>query len=840
MSKVVDPYYEWLGIPPKDQPPNHYRLLGLELFEENRNVIDAAANRQMGFIKDYQAGPYSDLTQQVLNELSAARICLLSPKSKAEYDRNLKRELDSLEGAAAPATEVLSDSATVETHAPPTLPPLTLPSAPTSEGMQPRTMVIAAGIAIGCILTGVVVGFTLLQLLRRDDARTEPLAQQTVSPDPALADEAEDESSYAPEVDSGAEDGESTDAPEETEPGATLAELASAADAANSEPGSPASAAIDEPSTTQLADASTDVGVSMGESMPTPDSDSTEPAISTAPDISADNNLESADSGGTQTEMTTPPVARLPVPSLDRQQRFTKEVSSLYEIDTQSDSRKGQLCEELLQLGRDPLEKPERRFVLLRLVAQMASEIGDCETMFAAVDEIASLYDIQGSNAKAKLLLQMLGTADDAALVIVFLRNYDRVLAELLGDDDYETAGQLSGAARALCDRPIGSKEFRQAIIDRHGTIETVIQDHAIAQKAIAAAQQDRGDAAANLTAGRWLCFVKDDWSRGLAYLTDGSDAGLRSVANAELQDPPQDTAGIFRLADQWWQLAQAADELDRRSMLLRARHWYAQVDKDAIPGMDRVKIERRVTEIDDITGQGQQNDSDAMAASEAEGSTQGLGEAGSDLAALFSRGLTAALGEHDFKQAERYFDRCVDKDPGHIPSLNNRALTNLRCDNTRGAIHSFELAVGLSPDTTQVAHNMALLARLIDKKRANLDSSSRQKLDSALAATGMDATYRLARGFIYMPFDGGTGVSSDLVDLTCLACNGLGRVDCPVRGCTRGTVGSTRSDVVGRNTTTGQAIVKVRPIRVPCKKCNGRGAVDCPYCSSGVMTSLD
>jgi hypothetical protein len=25
-----DPYYHWLGIAPKDQPPNHYRLLGVE------------------------------------------------------------------------------------------------------------------------------------------------------------------------------------------------------------------------------------------------------------------------------------------------------------------------------------------------------------------------------------------------------------------------------------------------------------------------------------------------------------------------------------------------------------------------------------------------------------------------------------------------------------------------------------------------------------------------------------------------------------------------------------------------------------------------------------------
>ena len=102
-GKTVDPYYEWLGIPPKDQPPNHYRLLGLELFEENRNVIDAAANRQMSFIKEYQAGADSDLSQRLLNELSAARLCLLSPVAKAAYDDQLRATLESREVPAVPA-----------------------------------------------------------------------------------------------------------------------------------------------------------------------------------------------------------------------------------------------------------------------------------------------------------------------------------------------------------------------------------------------------------------------------------------------------------------------------------------------------------------------------------------------------------------------------------------------------------------------------------------------------------------------------------------------------------------------------------------------------------------
>jgi len=76
-------------------------------------------------------------------------------------------------------------------------------------------------------------------------------------------------------------------------------------------------------------------------------------------------------------------------------------------------------------------------------------------------------------------------------------------------------------------------------------------------------------------------------------------------------------------------------------------------------------------------------------------------------------------------------------------------------------------------------------------------------------------------------------------LDQACVYCNGLGHVPCPDRGCSRGTVGSTRADTVGRNTVTGQAIVKIVPIRVACSRCRGKGSVDCDRCSSGTMTRI-
>ncbi|MFW6169102.1 MAG: hypothetical protein ACODAD_01340 [Planctomycetota bacterium] len=88
-GEPFDPYYHWLGIPPDEQPPNHYRLLGIKLFESNRSVIQNAADRQMAHLRSFQAGPHGPASQKLLNEVSGARICLLSAEKKAAYDAQL-------------------------------------------------------------------------------------------------------------------------------------------------------------------------------------------------------------------------------------------------------------------------------------------------------------------------------------------------------------------------------------------------------------------------------------------------------------------------------------------------------------------------------------------------------------------------------------------------------------------------------------------------------------------------------------------------------------------------------------------------------------------------------
>jgi len=105
MSDVFDPHYKWLGIPPKDQPPDHYRLLGIEKFESDTEVISLATDQRMSFLRTFQTGEYSELSQQLLNEVTAAKLCLLKSDEKARYDATLRTEATAEDGSDSPGIE---------------------------------------------------------------------------------------------------------------------------------------------------------------------------------------------------------------------------------------------------------------------------------------------------------------------------------------------------------------------------------------------------------------------------------------------------------------------------------------------------------------------------------------------------------------------------------------------------------------------------------------------------------------------------------------------------------------------------------------------------------------
>lgn len=117
MSAQFDAYHKWLGIPPESQPPNNYQLLGIPEFTDNQTVIENSAARQMNHIRTFQLGVRGRKSQQLLNEIASARICLLNPNAKPAYDAKLRALLvPRAPSKKKPASQVVTDDPAFSFH----------------------------------------------------------------------------------------------------------------------------------------------------------------------------------------------------------------------------------------------------------------------------------------------------------------------------------------------------------------------------------------------------------------------------------------------------------------------------------------------------------------------------------------------------------------------------------------------------------------------------------------------------------------------------------------------------------------------------------------------------
>ena len=91
MSKI-DVYKEWLQIAETNRPLNYYQLLKLKPFEDNSGTIRKQYRQLNAHVRKYASGEFGKESQQLLNELAKAMLCLTDQQRKAEYDASLGRK----------------------------------------------------------------------------------------------------------------------------------------------------------------------------------------------------------------------------------------------------------------------------------------------------------------------------------------------------------------------------------------------------------------------------------------------------------------------------------------------------------------------------------------------------------------------------------------------------------------------------------------------------------------------------------------------------------------------------------------------------------------------------
>ncbi len=106
MAKQLDVYRDWLGITEAARPLNYYQLLRLNKFEDNMGLVRERYRKMNGHVRKFAAGDYAGPSQELLNELAKAMLCLTDARRKREYDASLGRS-DAGEGRRRSFEEVL-------------------------------------------------------------------------------------------------------------------------------------------------------------------------------------------------------------------------------------------------------------------------------------------------------------------------------------------------------------------------------------------------------------------------------------------------------------------------------------------------------------------------------------------------------------------------------------------------------------------------------------------------------------------------------------------------------------------------------------------------------------
>lgn len=92
MTKTLDVYRDWLKITETARPLNHYQLLRLKKFEDNTAKVREHYRAMNAHVRKFASGEFAKQSQDLLNELAKAMLCLTDKQRKAEYDTTLGRK----------------------------------------------------------------------------------------------------------------------------------------------------------------------------------------------------------------------------------------------------------------------------------------------------------------------------------------------------------------------------------------------------------------------------------------------------------------------------------------------------------------------------------------------------------------------------------------------------------------------------------------------------------------------------------------------------------------------------------------------------------------------------
>jgi len=238
-------------------------------------------------------------------------------------------------------------------------------------------------------------------------------------------------------------------------------------------------------------------------------------------------------------------------------------------------------------------DAPTDQFVLLAAVIDSAIESADLSAAFRAADKMSESFDVDPIALKIDAALKLgpkSSVPDKAAENVSAAIDLADQLAQA---EEFITAVKICTAIQpATTASPALRTQMQQHLRDFTAAREAADNY----SRDLAKLKDSPNDPAANLSVGRYLCFVKNDWPAGLPMLAKSADPLLKSRADFELTHPTT-TEEITHVADTWWVAAEKqTDTLSKIAITSHAAAIYSSVI-DQLAGLRKLQILQRIEE---------------------------------------------------------------------------------------------------------------------------------------------------------------------------------------------------------------------------------------------------
>jgi hypothetical protein len=259
------------------------------------------------------------------------------------------------------------------------------------------------------------------------------------------------------------------------------------------------------------------------------------------------------------------------------------------------------VAKQLLDQSSDPKNDAATRFVLLREARDQAAIGGDVAVGLKAVDDAAAAFEVDAGALKLALLEKISRTLADPAEARSFGDACLAAAAERVQADDYDRAIKVlavaDGAARVSKDAGLAATV--KARITEAAALKAEYAKLKPAEKML---QEHPTDTAASGQVGKFRCFLKRDWEKGLPLLAAGPEGQAKTLATSELAKP-EGAADLAALGTGWNALAAEQPPAARPAIVEHAAQCWGRAWPSADEGLRKMLRERLKVALTKSTG---------------------------------------------------------------------------------------------------------------------------------------------------------------------------------------------------------------------------------------------